>query len=152
MMPFWTILHGILAMALIGASTHQGLAIWRRPRPAGVFVDRFRAVPPARFANAIACLYVVTWTLGAFIYPTYVLDVKGAVADYGMRNTVGLFQLKEHCSVLGLVLVPVYLHFWRTVPLTEGVQARRFLTTCMMVLAWFSLVVGHILNNLKGLQ
>jgi hypothetical protein len=152
MIAFWTILHGIIAIGLLGATTHQGLTVWRKPAPAQLFVDRFRAIPPVRFANAIAVLYLLTFALGAYIYPTFVLDVKGAVADYGMRKTIGMFQLKEHITVIGLALLPVYWHYWRTVPLTVGVHTRRFLTTFMMLGVWWNLVVGHILMNVKGLQ
>jgi hypothetical protein len=152
MIVFWTILHGIMAMVLLGAATHQGLAVWRRPAPARFFVDRFRAIPAAHFATAIVVLYVLTFALGAYIYPTYVLDVKGAVIDYGMRTTVGVFQMKEHVTVIGLVLLPVYWHFWRTVPQSEGVHGRRLFTTFLMLGSWWNLVIGHLLNNLKGLQ
>ena len=152
MIAFWTILHGIVAIGLLGAVTHQGLTVWRRPVPSQRFVDRFRAVPAVRFANAIAILYVLTFALGAYVYPVFVLDVKGAVADYGMRKTIGIFQIKEHVAVIGLVMLPAYWHYWRTVPLTQSVHTRRFLTTLMMIAVWWSLVVGHILNNVKGLQ
>ena len=152
MIAFWTILHGIIAIALLGATTHQGLTVWRKPAPAELFIDRFRAVNAARFTNAIVVLYVVTFVLGACLYPTFILDVKGAVADYGMRKTIGVFQLKEHIAVIGLALLPVYVQYWRTIPLTAGVGTRRFLTTFLMLGVWWNLVVGHILNNIKGLQ
>jgi len=151
MIVFWTILHGIVAIALVGAITHQGLTIWRKPAPAQVFIARFRAVAAIRFANAITVLYVLTFALGAYIYPTFVLDVKGSVADYGMRKTIGVFQLKEHIAVIGLALLPAYWHFWRSVPLDAGTYARKFLTTFLMIAVWWSLVVGHVLNNVKGL-
>ncbi len=150
-MAFWTILHGIIAIGLLGAITHQGLTVLRRPAPAELFVDRFRAIPAARFTNAIAVLYVLTFALGAYIYPTYVLDVKGAVAEYGMRKTIGAFQLKEHLAVIGLCLLPVYWHFWRSVPSTGNLPTRRFLTTALMLIVWWNLVVGHVLNNVHGL-
>lgn len=151
MIMFWTILHGIVSIGLLGAITHQGLTVWRKPAPATAFVDRFRAVPAVRFANAVVVLYVLTFALGVYIYPTFVLDVKGAIADYGMRKTIGFFQLKEHIAVIGLVLLPAYWHFWRSVPANTSVATRRFLTTLLMVAVWWSLVVGHILNNIKGL-
>lgn len=152
MIAFWTILHGIVAIGLLGAITHQGLTVWRKPAPARLFIDRFRAISADRFATAIAVLYVLTFALGAYIYPTFVLDVKGAVADYGMRKTIGMFQLKEHISVIGLGLLPVYWYFWRSVPAVEGVSTRRFLTTFLMLGVWWNLVIGHILMNVKGLQ
>jgi hypothetical protein len=151
MIAFWTILHGIVAIGLVGAVTHQGLTVLRRPAPAELFVNRFRAIPAGRFANAIAVLYVLTFALGAYIYPTYVLDVKGAVAEYGMRKTIGVFQLKEHLAVIGLCLLPVYWHFWRRVPLDTNRQTRGFLTVLLMLIVWWNLVIGHVLNNVRGL-
>ncbi len=62
-----------MAMGLVGAGTHQGLTVWRRPAPAELFIDRFRAISAVRFTNAIVVLYVLTFGLGAYIYPTYVL-------------------------------------------------------------------------------
>ena len=152
MIVFWMILHGIVSIALLGAVTHQGFAVWRRPAPAQVFVDRFRAVAPARFAAAIVVLYVLTFALGAYIYPTFVLDVKGSVADYGMRKTIGVFQLKEHIAVIGLIMLPVYWHYWKSVPMNASVGTRRFLTGFLMFSVWWSLVIGHVLNNVKGLM
>jgi hypothetical protein len=151
MIAFWTILHGVMALGLIGAITHQGLTVWRKPAPAQRFIDRFRAIPAARFANAVAVLYVITFALGSYIYPTYVLDVKGAVADYGLRTAIGVFQLKEHLAVIALGLLPVYWHYWRGVPLNEGLATRRFLTTFLLLTSWWNLIVGHVLNNIRGL-
>lgn len=151
MIAIWTILHGIIAIGLVGAVTHQGLTVLRSPAPAELFVDRFRSIPAARFANAVAILYVLTFALGAYIYPTYVLDVKGAVAEYGMRKTIGVFQIKEHLAVIGLCMLPVYWHFWRSVPLQTGLATRRFVTTVLMLIVWWNLVVGHVLNNVHGL-
>lgn len=151
MIAFWTILHGLVAIALVGAITHQGLSVWRRPAPARRFFDRFRAVRAAGYANAVVVLYVVVFTMGALIYPIFVLDVKGTVADYGMRTTMGVFQIKEHLGVIGLGMLPSYWHFWHSVPLNQATATRRLLTTLIMVCVWWNLVIGHLLNNLKGL-
>jgi hypothetical protein len=152
MIVFWTILHGLVAIGLLGAVTHQGLSVWRRPAPVHTFIDRFRAVPADRYANAVAVLYVVTVILGGYLYPNYILDVKGSVAAYGMRKTVGLFQFKEHIAVIGLGLLPAYWHFWRSVPLDRDIATRKFLTTFLMLGVWWNLVIGHLLNNIKGLM
>ncbi len=146
-----TILHGILAIALIGAITHQGLSVWRKPAPATLFIDRFRAVPAARYANAIVVLYVATFALGAYIYPIYVLDVKQSIADYGLRKTVGLFQVKEHLAAICLGMLPVYWHYWCIIPATSLNATRKYLTTFLMLTVWWNLVIGHVLNNIKGL-
>ena len=151
MIAFWVILHGLVAIALLGAVTHQCLSYWRRPRPAVLFIEKFRAVPAAGYANAVVVLYLTTFVIGAYVYPTFVLDVKGSLVDAGMRKTIGLFQIKEHVAVIGVGLLPVYWDFWRREALTAFVATRRFLTTVMMLIVWWNLVVGHILNNVKGL-
>jgi hypothetical protein len=151
MIAFWTLLHGILAIGLIGAVTHQGLTVWRRPGPAHLFINRFRAIPAARFATSIIVLYILTSSLGGYIYPTYVLDVKGSLADSGQRLAVGVFQLKEHLAVITCGMLPVYWHFWHSVSPDEGVATRRFLTTLVMATVWWNLVIGHLLNNIRGL-
>lgn len=76
---------------------------------------------------------------------------KKVACRYGMRKTIGFFQLKEHIAVIGLALRPVYWHFWRSVPLGTGVATRRFLTILLMLSVWWSLVVGYVLTNVKGL-
>jgi hypothetical protein len=56
---FWTILlivHGLLAIALLGALTHQAMAVLMPVRQsAGGFVTRFRAVPAAVTPQRSAC-------------------------------------------------------------------------------------------------
>ena len=63
------IIHGLVAVALLGAITHQTLAAWV---PAGAkpnsFFGRFRAVKSASFTNAIVVLYVISALLGAILY------------------------------------------------------------------------------------
>jgi hypothetical protein len=48
-------------------------------------------------------------------------------------------------------LLPAYLYFWRMPldPAHDG--ARRALTWTLAVIAWWSFLAGHVLNNIKGL-
>jgi len=103
------------------------------------------------YANAVVVLYLVTFALGCYIYPPYVLDVKSSLFAAGLNTQVGLFQIKEHVSIVGLATLPVYWNLWRQTPLTEDAALRRYLTTILMLVVWWNLVVGHILNNTKGL-
>ena len=52
------IVHGLLAVALLGALTHQAMSVLvaGRGRDAGTFVTRFRAVQGAAYATAICVL------------------------------------------------------------------------------------------------
>src|SRR3954465_11130164 len=72
---FWTILlivHGLLAIALLGALTHQAMAVLMPVRQtAGGFVTWFRAVPAAGYATAVCVLWILTFLMGAWIYAKY---------------------------------------------------------------------------------
>src|ERR1041385_6189993 len=74
---FWTILfivHALLAVALLGALTHQTMSVLMRARqaagPAG-FVTRFTAVHGPSYAAAVCVLWIATFIFGARIYAKY---------------------------------------------------------------------------------
>jgi hypothetical protein len=145
------ILHGLLAVALLGAITHQALSMTRRTSPARSFVGRFRSVEAAGYTNAVITLFVVTSIFGALLYPPYRLDVRPTLEDLDMRAANGVFEIKEHLAAIGLGLLPAYWFFWRT-PLTpEGMLARRYLTCILAFVVWWNFLVGHVLNNIRGL-
>src|SRR5258708_9056656 len=102
---FWTILlivHGLLAIALLGALTHQAMAVLMPVRQtAGGFVTRFRAVPAAGYATAICVLWILTFLMGAWIYTKYRIYVRIPIEQAGYWKTQGFFELKEHAATLG---------------------------------------------------
>ena len=111
---FWTILfivHALLAVALLGALTHQAMSVLapvRRGAGAGGFVTRFRAVQGAGYAAAVCVLWVVTFIFGAWIYTKYRMYVRIPIEQQGYWKTQGVFELKEHLATIGLRLLPVY--------------------------------------------
>jgi len=145
------ILHGLLAVALLGAITHQAFSTARRTTTAQSFVGRFRSVGAPHYTNAIIILFIVTSLFGALLYPPYRLDVRPTLEDLDMRAANGVFEIKEHLAAIGLGLLPAYWYFWR-VPLTpEGMVARRYLTWILAFVIWWNFLVGHVLNNIRGL-
>ncbi len=141
--------HGIIAMFLVGAITHQSLAIWRRvPIPGGGFFCRVGAVNSALYTNAVIVLYIVVTCGGAVIYPTYVLDVKASLTDANMLSAIGAFEIKEHFAVFGLALLPSYAWAWKS---DNQILGQRLTTTVLMLIVWWNFVIGHVLNNIKGL-
>jgi hypothetical protein len=152
---FWTILmmvHGLLAVALIGAMTHQAMSVLapvRQPASGG-FVTRFRAVQGAGYATAICVLWIVTFILGAWIYTKYRMYVRIPIEAQGYWKTLGVFDLKEHVAVLGLFLLPIYWYLWKNVRNAEYDSPRRWLTVLMAAMAWYLFLVGHFLNNVRG--
>ena len=152
-LSIWLLLfHGLLAIALIGTVTHQGVASVRalNHAPEG-FVGHYAAVNPGMFVNAVIVTYVATFILGSVIYPAYRLDVRIALAEMQLGWGIGLFELKEHWAALGLGLLPLYNHLWKhPSPDTQG-RGRATVTLILAVIVWFNLLVGHVLNNFRGL-
>ena len=151
---FWTILliiHGLLAVALLGALTHQAVAVSMPVRQAaGNFVDRFRAVPAAGYATAVCILWVVTFIMGAWIYTKYRMYVRIPIEQQGYWKTQGVFELKEHLATIGLGALPVYWWFWKNARNAEYDSARRWLTVLLAAMVWFMFLVGHVVNNVRG--
>ena len=144
------ILHGLLAVALLGAITHQAFAT-RHPVKKPSFIARYRAVAASGYANAVVVLFIVTNIGGALLYPQYRLDIRPTLEDLDLRAANGVFEIKEHLAAIGLGLLPAYWFFWRQPLGAEGLIARRYLTWLMAFIVWWNFLVGHVLNNIKGL-
>jgi hypothetical protein len=153
---YWTIfmiVHGLCAVALLGALSHQAMSVLMPVRqgtgPGGI-VTRFRAVPGAGYAAAVCVLWVVTFIFGAYIYTKYRMYVRIPIEAQGFWKTQGVFELKEHLATIGLGLLPIYWLFWKDARNPEYDSARRWLTVVLAVMVWFMFLVGHIVNNVRG--
>ena len=145
------IVHGLLAVALLGAITHQAVSVWAPARkPAGSFVGRYRAVPGASYANAVIVLYLLTFMLGGIIYPEYRLEARVVVEQLGLWKQMGAFELKEHFAAVGLAILPAYWYYWRQPLAAEHARTRAVLTLMLAFVVWWNFLVGHILNNIRG--
>lgn len=161
-MTFLLILHDLSAVALLGALTHQCVALLRRSaRQPDSFLTRYASVSSRAFTRAVVVLYVGVVVLGAILYPTYRTDVRVEFEEMSMFWAVGCFELKEHFAGLGLAMLPAYLQGWRTLDgastvfdgtvergATGGLQA---LTLLLAGIVWWDFLVGHVLNNIRGL-
>jgi hypothetical protein len=143
------VLHSIGAMLLLGAISHQALAVWwgRRGAARGWW-SALRAVHPERYGTAVVVLFAGTMLLGTLLYPTF-RSVTRIYLDAEAPWATGLFELKEHAAAVGLALLPAYWQAWRDP--TAGPAGRRALTTLLALLAWWNFVVGHVVNNARGL-
>jgi hypothetical protein len=145
------IVHGLVAVALLGALTHQTLAVWAPSdgRP-GSFFGRFRTVPAAAFANAIVVLYVTTALLGATVYLYFKVDIQPYLERDRHWQALGLFDLKEDFVAIGLGLLPAYWICWRQPSVDERGRTPAILTAVLAFVVWWGFLVGHILNNISG--
>ena len=152
---FWTILliiHGLLAVALLGALTHQAVAVLMPVRQAAVagFVTRFRAVPAAGYATAVCVLWVLTFFVGSYIYTKYRIYIRVPLEAGHYYKSLGFFDFKEHVATLGLVTLPAYWYFWKNAHNPDYDIARKVVTVLIATMCWFLFLVGHVLNNVRG--
>lgn len=151
MVTFLLIVHGLCAVALVGAITHQTLAVWLPARKAGGMVSSFRAVHAARFTNGIILLFLVTFVLGGVVYPPYRLLVRTYLETARLWTVNGSFELKEQFVAIGLGMLPFYWHVWRQ-PLDEALAGARRATSALLFFAvWFGFLTGHVVNNVRGI-
>lgn len=145
------IVHGLLAVALLGAITHQAASVWwPRAKSPGSFVSRFRSVAAAPYANAIVLLYLSTSVLGGIIYPEFRVSIRGVVEELGHRAVMGSFELKEHFVMIGVAVLPAYWLFWRPPLADQYAAARAVLTAILAFVVWWGFLVGHVINNIRG--
>jgi hypothetical protein len=145
------IIHGLVAVALLGAITHQTIAAWVPTRGRhGSFFGRFRGVPSGSFANAIVVLYSVSALLGAVLYLPFRVDIRPDLERAGHWQALGFFDLKEHFVAIGLALLPAYWVCWRQQRTDEPSRTPAALTLILAFIVWWSFLIGHVLNNIMG--
>ena len=147
------ILHGLLAVALLGAITHQTISVWSPARgTAESFVGRMRSVSASSYVNAIVVLYLLTALLGAMIYPSYRLNVRIVLEQMQLFKQNGAFELKEHLVAIGLGMLPAYWYFWRQPLVSDHARTRAVITVMLAFIVWWGFLVGHVLNNIRGFE
>ncbi|MEI7531166.1 MAG: hypothetical protein WCK52_04470 [Betaproteobacteria bacterium] len=151
---FWTIfliLHGLSAVALLGALTHQALAAFKdSARSSPDFIGRFTSVHSAVYTKAICILWIVTFVLGGFIYAKYRIAIRIPLEASEFWWTQGFFELKENWSSIGLLLLPAYYCLWQAQLNESLIRARNYLTGILAIICWFTFLVGHVVNNTRG--
>jgi hypothetical protein len=145
------ILHGLVGVALLGAISHQTVALFRRRQArSGSFIDRYTGVDKRIFTIAVLCLYPACLIIGAVIYPAYRLNVRIPFEEMSLGWAVGLFELKEHFAGIGLGVLPMYAYTWRKESGDEHRRDRIALTLLLTFIVWWDFLVGHVLNNIRG--
>jgi hypothetical protein len=151
MATFLLILHGLLAVVLLGGITHQAVsAAWPSRNKTGIFRS-FRAVSGSVYTNANIVLYLATATLGGTIYPVYRVGVRTYLENARLYPAVGAFEIKEQFISVGLGMLPLYWLVWRRPPETGAKSARIAVTLILCFIVWYAFLVGHVLNNIRGL-
>ena len=146
------LVHGLISVALLGAITHQAFAVAaRRVDARGTsFIARFRGTDPGAYSTAIVILFATVILSGALLYPNYRMIVRPALQALDLRAANGIFEIKEHLSAIGLILLPAYWAAWRLPLAPEYSAARIGLTWILASMVWWNFVVGQLLVSIKG--
>ena len=98
MMTALLIVHSLLAVALLGAITHQAFAAATKRAEVRKtsFLGRFRATEASGYRSVIVGLYAAVMVAGAILYPDYRLFVRPVLQTMDLRAANGSFELKEH--------------------------------------------------------
>jgi hypothetical protein len=149
----WSILliiHGILAVFLLGATSHQAIAAaWPVSKRSAGFVSAVRSTNGMTYTNVIIGLFIVTAVLGSIIYPTYRVNVRPVLQEYKLFRPEGSFELKEHVVAIGFMLLPAYWYFWHKAEQASH-ATRTVLTVMLALIVWWGFLVGHVINNIRG--
>jgi hypothetical protein len=147
------ILHSLVGVALLGAITHQVISMYRKRAGvrSGSFIDRYTGVNQQVFVVAIITLYVLQMVLGAVIYPSYRVNVRIPFEEMFLYKAVGSFEVKEHFAGIGLGLLPLYYWLWRPDAAQSHRRDRVIITSLLTFIVWWGFLIGHILNNIRGI-
>ena len=151
MITFLLIVHGIVAVGLLGAISHQAIAVWWPGRNKDTIAASLRAVNAAVYTKSVIILFLISTILGGVIYPAYRIAVRNYIENARLWNASGSFELKEQFIAFVLGMLPLYWWIWRK-PLDPALAgARKAVTAIICFTVWFGFVVGHVLNNIRGL-
>ena len=143
------VLHTAGAVVLLGAATHHALLMRHYLR------GRFERIALEKtYAKVLSVAYAVTFALGALLYPTYRVHVRGYHLDRVAPEYARLFDVKETYAALALLLAAglgALAYAWRPreephlAPVVAGMSA----VVCAVV--WFNAIIGVLVMSVRGI-
>jgi hypothetical protein len=152
MFTFLLMLHMLAAVFVLGATTHQALGAAWPGKDKRTFFSSMRSVRGNLYINAIIVSYIIAAVLGGIVYVEYRLTVWFVLQNLDLRLHNGLFELKEHWAAIGLMLLPAYWYYWRQPQDPKHTGVRGALAGIIAFIVWYNFIVGHILNNTRGIE
>lgn len=143
------VLHAGGSIVLIGAATHHALQMRHYLR--GQFG---REKLEKTYAKVVSVAYVVTFLLGAMLYPTYRVNVRGFYLDRAAPAFAGLFDVKEMYASLALTVAVALGALALTLrpaesPALARVYAIMSLIVCGVV--WLDVIAGLLVVSVRGI-
>ena len=143
------VLHGASSIVLVGAATHHALSMRHYLR------GRFERVKQEqRWATVVAVSYALTFALGALLYPSYRVHVRGYYLDRYAPAYAALFDVKEVYASLALVVaLGLGLLARRFEPAKQRPLVRVYAAMSLLVCAvvWLDVIAGMLVLSVRGL-
>lgn len=143
------VLHAGASIVLIGASTHHALMM--RHYLKGRFAyQRLEKT----YAKVVSVAYVITFALGALLYPTYRVHVRGYYLDRHAPAYAGLFDVKEVYASLTLTVAIALGAMSLTLRPAESKELLRVYAVMSFVVcavAWFNVIAGLLVVSVRGI-
>lgn len=143
------VLHAGASIVLIGASTHHALLM--RHYLAGRFLhERLEKT----YAKVVSVAYAITFALGALLYPTYRVHVRGTYLDRHAPAYAGLFDVKEVYASLTLTVAIALGALALTLRPSESKELTRVYAVMSLVVCgvvWFNVIAGLLVVSVRGI-
>ena len=142
------VLHAGGSIVLVGAATHHALQMRHYLR------GRFgREKLEKTYAKVVSVAYVATFAIGAMLYPSYRVHVRGYHLDRYAPAFAELFDVKETYASLALVVAVALGALACTLrPAETPALARVYAVMSFIVCAvvWFNVVAGLLVVSVRG--
>lgn len=142
------VLHAGGSIVLIGAATHHALQMRHYLR------GRFgREKLEQTYAKVVSVAYVVTFILGALLYPSFRVHVRGYYLDRYAPSFSGLFDVKETYASLALVVAIALGALACTMRPSESrvlVPAYAAMSFIVCAVVWFNVIAGLLVVSAHG--
>lgn len=143
------VLHALAAIAATAAATHHAVIAWRGLRGRSVPWRLVRL-----YVRVLIVSLAITLIFGLGIYPAFRVYVRHAWMDRSAPAATGVFEIKEHWSVLATIGVAYLWTCGRAVSrkTADDRISRTYWWVAVMVAAalWFSSVSGLALVPLRS--
>lgn len=143
------VLHTAGAVVLLGSATHHALLMRHYLR------GRFERIALEKtYARVLCVAYAVTFAIGALVYPTYRVHVRGYHLDRFAPEYARLFDVKETWASLALFValgLGALSFAWRPreEPWLAPIVAVMSFVVCAVV--WFDAVIGILVTSVRGI-
>lgn len=145
---FLLLVHLFATFVLVGAMTHNLLIV------VGYLRGKFgRQKLEWLYVRVSLWAYVITYVVGALIYPAYRIHMRYHYFDEQLPWATGLFEVKEHWGAVALAMLLVYYFLRKSFqPTAERDKLFLYVPLCFLlnIILWYKIVVGCYLTLLKG--